>query len=149
MWLPLLPLLTLIAQPPPVVDAPAVAQARLAQLLSAADSIDAITAGTTATTFSIDRGGEAFELVATMTDTGAISALAVTDAGPAKADRGALTWLASELADTTAITTILAHDGALTLVTGDGRYYRALAGHDPNTAVESRWAAAWDDDATE
>jgi hypothetical protein len=150
MWLPLLPMLSLIAPPSPVVEAAPAAQARLASLLVAADSIDSLATSATSATFAIERSGEAYTIVATTSDTGAIMAVAVTDAGPATSEGGALSWLGPELVDATAIATVLTSDGAVTLVTSEGRYYRAIPSHGANAAVEARWAAAWDhDDADE
>jgi len=142
-------MLSLIA-PSPVAEAAPAAQARLASLLVTADSIDSLETSATSAIFAIERAGEAFTIVATTSDAGAITALAVTDAGPATPEGGALSWLGPELVDATAIATVLTSDGAVTLVTSEGRYYRAIAGRGPNVAVEARWAAAWDQtDASE
>jgi hypothetical protein len=143
MWLPLLPLLTLVT--PALSAEPArAAQIRLVETLVTADSIDAVRAEGVTITFAIDRAGEAYDVVATTSDTGEIVALSVSDAGHATSESGGLTWLGAELTDARAITTLIAADGNVTLVTADDRYIRAMAGHAPNVAVEARWAAAWD-----
>jgi hypothetical protein len=130
------------------------AQVQLAEALASADSIDSIAvtpaAGARPITiaFAIEVHGEAFVLSATTASTGAITALAVADRGAARdAERGALSWLAPELDDAVAITSLIARaDGRVVMATSDGRTYLALPmrGRDGNTAVEARWAAAWE-----
>jgi len=123
----------------------AAAQAELTTLLATADSIDAVTPAATGVAFAIDRGGEAYRITAD-TRAGAVVAVTVLDLGRAPAHpRGGLTWLAHELPTGAAIATIVVDArGTVTAATTTGTRYALLAGHDGNSAVAARWAAAWD-----
>lgn len=141
---------------PVTVTTPRTAQVRLAVTLAEADAIHAITARRRTIVFTIDRDGEAYELIANTRTTGRakgeVIALSITDLGPASGLGGSLTWLGTELAEATAITGLAVDaDGAVTLTTNDGRAYLAIPGRGSggNAAVEARWAAAWNagDDA--
>ena len=73
--------------------------------LGTADAIHAITGRGHTITFAIDRGGEAFESIATTRGHGKVVALYDRrDVGPAIGDLGGLSWLSSELTEATAIT---------------------------------------------
>ena len=96
-------------------------------------------------TFGIDRAGEAYAVTATTDDDHVVSKLAITDLGRGTRELGKMSWLADAMADTAAVTElVVAEDGAVTVVTGDGDRYLAIpAGAGNNAAVEARWAEAW------
>jgi len=133
-----------LGEEPVVVSAPRTAQVRLAVVLAEADAIHTIAAKRGQVVFAIDRGGEAFEVIA-KTKRGEVIALTITDVGSAFGE-GGLSWLSPELAEATAVTHLTAdEDGAVTITTSDGRAYMAIPGRGSggNAAVESQWAAAW------
>jgi len=139
------------------------AQARLAEVLTEADEIEAMTVAPAtegqplSVTFSVARAGGLMRVIATVARDGTIASLQIGPAGPAHAGQARLTWLAVELADAPAIARLVdaGRDGVL-LSTSDGRRYLVSPGSGPRTrprtgneAVEARWGAAWtgDDDA--
>jgi hypothetical protein len=129
------------------VEAPRVAQVRLAETLASADAIHAVRARAGKVTFVITRGDAIVHLVAT-TKKGDVVALSIVPAKPIGTELGGLSWLADELESTTAITRLVADaDGAVTITTSDGRRYMAIPGRGSggggNDAVEARWAAEW------
>lgn len=131
------------------------AQVRLAEALSEADSIESVSvsrgtrakAKPTRVTFTVVRAGEELRLVATTARTGEIASLTIESIGPARSERHALTWLAAELADTSAVVRLApAVRGGVMLSTDDGRRYLLVPRRGPRTgneAVEARWGAAW------
>jgi len=126
------------------VTSPRAAQARLAEAIADADSVDWVHTSDHTITIAIDHAGEAFHLVAT-TRANRIVSLDVIDAGRAAAiEAGELTWLVGEMRDATAVTTFAVEDGHVTLVTSDGLRYAMAPVRGPNAAVEARWAGAWD-----
>jgi hypothetical protein len=127
------------------VDAPRVAQVRLAETLAAADAIHSVTAKGKTITFTISRGDTIVNVVAT-TKNRDVVALAIVSAKASGTELGGLSWLADELSSATAITRLAADsDGAVTITTNDGSRYMAIPGRGSggNTAVEARWAAEW------
>lgn len=129
------------------------AQVKLADTLAEAESIEAVIPRAHQIAFEIVDGGEAKELVAT-TKHGEVVELAIRDVGPALGwdgtddggEAGGLTWLGDVMKETTAVTHLTVdRDGAVTLITSDGQRYMAIPGRGSggNTAVESRWADAW------
>ena len=129
-----------------VVTSPRAAQVQLAETLAAADAIHSISAHRHEIAFAIERGGEAYRVVATTRAKGKVVSLTVTDVGPSRDDLGSLSWLSNELAEATAVTNLrVDEDGAVTISTSDGRSYMAIPGRGSggNVAVEARWAAAW------
>jgi hypothetical protein len=143
----LIPLLAIATSAGLRVTKPVVAQARLADAIIDADSIDWVRADRAhhAITIRIDRAGEAYELVATTSSDGAIVALEIRDAGPGSFAIGRLSWLIDELRDVEAVARLDVDDrGDVTLVTRDDRHYAIVPGRgDGNDAVRARWAAAW------
>ena len=128
------------------VTSPRVAQVRLAEMLAEADAIQ-VHAKPGSITFAIMRGGAPIEVVVT-TREGEISALAIAPGAPSKELAGDISWLGDELASVTAIVRITADDdGAITLVTSDGRRYLMTTTRsgidDGNEAVDARWAGEW------
>ena len=136
---------------PVVVTAPRTAQVQLAVALSEADAIHAVRARGGAIVFEIEREGRATEITVRTKGKGArsgnVTALTITDLGPALGGAGNLSWLGAELLDATAVTALSSdEDGAVTITTSDGRAYMAIPGRGSggNTGVEARWAAEWD-----
>jgi hypothetical protein len=135
-------LATLAAKPSP--------QAELADALASADSIDAVRADRArhTVTFAIERGGEAYEIVATTRASGAVVAVTIRARGVGTVEPGNLTWLADVMKDVAAVTRLsIDEDGAVTVVTSNGMRFMAIPGRGSggNAAVEARWAAAWND----
>jgi hypothetical protein len=131
-----------------VVQSARSAQVRLSETLSEADAIHSVTARGRQIAFSIDRDGTAMRAIATTRRNGDVVALTITPAGPALGDAGNLSWLSSELAESTAVMRLsVDEDGAVTISTHDGRAYMVIPGRGSggNVAAESRWAAAWND----
>jgi hypothetical protein len=133
-----------------VVRAPGPAQARLAEALADAESIDSVVATGDHVTFAIDRAHDAYRVDVT-TRRHQIVGLEIHYVGPEPSEHGKLTWLSRELSDVHAVRRLRVDDeGTVTLDTDDGRSYLAIPDrHDGNTAVEARWGAAWngsDDD---
>lgn len=131
-----------------VVTTPHAAQARLAEALGDADSIDWVTVDRAhhRVTFAIDRAGEAYEIIATTRPSGTVVSLAIRDLGLGHVGMGSLSWLADAMQDTAAVSRLLVdEDGAVTLVTSEGARLMAIPGRGSggNAAVEARWAAAW------
>jgi hypothetical protein len=127
------------------VDTARVAQVRLAETLSSADAIHAVSAKGKTITFTISRGDTIVNVVATTTK-GDVTALAITPVKATGNEGGGLSWLGDELQRVTAITRLVADaDGAVTITTSDGRRYMAIPGRGSggNSAVEARWAAEW------
>lgn len=159
MLIPMLPLVSLVvglARPVPgaperrgdevIASSPRAAQVQLAVVLGEAAAVYAVEPTDRALTFVIDREGQAQRVRASLDRRGTVIALAIAHAGPAIDDLGALSWLADELATTTAITRLVVDaDGAATITTSDDRHYMAIPGRGSggNAAVEARWAAAW------
>ncbi|MBL9014740.1 MAG: hypothetical protein JNL83_11220 [Myxococcales bacterium] len=133
---------------PVVVTAPRTAQVQLAVTLSEADAIHSVHARAGSVVFAIEREGRATEIAVRTKSArdGAVTALTITDLGPALGGANSLAWLGAELADATAVTAVTPdEDGAVTITTSDGRAYMAIPGRGSggNAAVEARWAAAW------
>jgi hypothetical protein len=158
-FLPVVPLLTMLAAgntEREVVSSPRVAQVRLAETLAQAESIESVTGrfdrrtGERRVTFVIVRDGSTFEVAARTTKSGEIVAIAIEPAPDVVAQLHGLTWLASELAEVTAVIALAVDDdGAVTLSTDDGRRYMAIPGRGSggsNVAAEARWAAQWNHD---
>jgi hypothetical protein len=139
-----------------VVSTPRAAQVRLAEVLADADAVYGVgEVGPTrqlrrarhTIAFAIDQGGVALRATATTRASGEVISLTITTVGPALGDLGSLTWLADELAHTTAVTRLAVdEDGAVTITTDDDRSYMAIPGRGSggNIGVSARWAAAWD-----
>jgi hypothetical protein len=128
------------------IPTPRAAQARLAEAIADADSVDAVAPSDGAVTFTIHRAGESYRLVASLDDQRRIASLAITDVGSVPyAEHGAMTWLVGAMRDVTAIREVVVNPaGVVVLQTSDGRRF-AVEPHDgPNAAVEARWAAEWD-----
>ena len=149
----MLPLLTWFTPLPAeeVVTSPRVAQVRLAETLAEADAIESVVARGRTVTFVIVRDGETFDVVAKTKKSGEVTSLAIAHARTELAVQlHGLTWLASELAEVSAITRLVVDgDGAVTINTDDGRRYMAIPGRGSggaNVAAEARWAAAWSED---
>jgi len=126
-----------------LVTSPRAAQARLAEAIADADSVDWVHTNNHTITIAIDHAGEAFHLVATTRGQRVVS-LEIVDAGRAAVEAGELTWLVGEMRDAAAVTTFTVDNGRVTLVTSDGRHYPLAPVRGPNAAVEARWAGAWD-----
>ena len=129
------------------VTSPRVAQVRLAETLAEADAIRLAQARPGSITFAITRAGTPLEVVVT-TRKGEVAALAIAPAAASKELAGDLGWLGEELANVTAIVRITVDaDGAITLVTSDGRRYLVTAARagsaGGNEAVDARWAGEW------
>ncbi|MBA3458044.1 MAG: hypothetical protein H0T42_33485 [Deltaproteobacteria bacterium] len=89
-----------------VVASPRAAQVRLAEALAEADAVHGVGAVSVkrhAIAFALDRDGQAFRAVARTRASGEVISLTITPAGPAHGDLGSLSWLSSELEQTTAI----------------------------------------------
>ena len=162
MLLALLPLVTTAAgaaAPPAEVAlsraADRAAQVQLAEVLSGAEAIEAVEARGSVIAFSIIRDHRLVRVVAMTAQRGEVTGLTVESAGlagHAAAERQALSWLAGELADATAITrlTPIDHGGVLLSTSDDRRYLIALGGRGSldqirtgNEAAAARWGAAW------
>lgn len=130
-----------------LVTSPRVAQVRLAETLSEATSIEAVSARGRRVTFAIIHDGAALDVTATVTKSGEVVALAITPARAIAAQLHGLTWLADELAQATAVTRLVVdEDGAVLIRTSEGQRYMAIPGRGSggaNAAAEARWAAAW------
>lgn len=133
-----------------VVATPRAAQVRLAEVLAEADAVHGVRSIKRHTiAFALDRGGRSLRAIAATRANGDVVSLTITEVGPAREDIGNLSWLASELAQTTAVTRLAVDaDGAVTITTSDDRSYMAIPGRGSggNLAVEARWAGAWDAD---
>ena len=130
---------------------PRAAQARLAEALADADSIESVTADRAhhQITFAIERGGEQYAVIVTTARRGVVVGVQTRDVGPTTADPGSLSWIVDAMQNTPAVTRLLVdEDGAVTLVTSDAQRYMAIPGRGSggtgNIMVESRWAASWD-----
>jgi hypothetical protein len=124
------------------VTSPRAAQARLAEALADADSVDWVHASGHTITFAIGHGGESYRVVAD-TRGKEIIAVSIKDVGRTTGTRGRLSWLIREMQDTTAITEASVKDGQVTITTSDGHRYLLIPGHSTNAGVEARWAAEW------
>ncbi|HUQ41076.1 MAG TPA: hypothetical protein VM052_01110 [Candidatus Limnocylindrales bacterium] len=128
---------------------PRLAQARLAATLREADSIDSVSVKGTDITFAITSAGESMRLVAHTAKRGAVATLTVVRTHETVMDTeiGPITWLAQELATTTAIVRLTVdEDGAVLVRTSDDHRYMIMPGRGSggaNEAAASRWAAAW------
>jgi hypothetical protein len=129
------------------------AQVKLADTLAEAEAITAVVPRHHEVTFAIVDNGEAIDLVATI-KRGEVVALTRHDRGPALGwdgsedgeERGGLAWLGDVMKEATAVTKLVVdRDGAVTLITSDGQRYMAIPGRGSggNSAVEARWADAW------
>ncbi len=140
-----------VAAPADPVMSPRIAQVKLAETLSSADSIDWVRATGDSgheITFAITRGEHAYRVVA-KTDARSIVKTVVVSEVDATIETGNLDWLAIVLADTTGVKQLATdEDGAIVIVTSDNQSYMAIPGRGSggsvtNEAVEARWAAAW------
>jgi hypothetical protein len=125
-----------------------VAQVRLAEALGGADAIHTVTSKRGTITFAVTRGDQTLQLTARTNKRGEVTSLAIAPRTTADGEQlGGLSWLADELAEATAITRLVPDgDGAITIVTADGRRYMVIPGRGSggaNAAVEARWAAEW------
>ncbi|MEO8702436.1 MAG: hypothetical protein ABI867_20500 [Kofleriaceae bacterium] len=130
-----------------VVSSPRVAQVRLAETLAAADAIHSVVVRGKTITFAVTRGDRPLSITATTNATHDVVALAITSSTGSDAGLGGLSWLASELESTAAVTKLVPdEDGAVTVTTADDRRYMVIPGRGSggNTAVEARWAGEWD-----
>jgi hypothetical protein len=129
------------------------AQVKLADVLAEAESIEAMIPRHHQVTFAIVDGGESVDLIATVKG-GEVIEVTKHDRGPALGwggsedgvEPGGLSWLGDVMKDTTAVTRLIVdRDGAVTLITSDNQRYMAIPGRGSggNTAVEARWADAW------
>ncbi|MDB4955165.1 MAG: hypothetical protein JWO36_2734 [Myxococcales bacterium] len=124
-------------------------QQRLAQTLADADSIDAVSADRKRhlVTFSIDRAGEAYTVIAKTRRTGEVLSVEVRDEGTGTFEIGGLTWLSDTLRGADAVTRLVVdEDGAVTLTTSEGERYMAIPGRGSggsNDATSARWGAEW------
>jgi hypothetical protein len=148
MMTPVLPLIAFAlgaGVPEERVTTPHAAQARLAEALADADSVEWARANGDVYTFAIDYKGEAFLVVATTRDHEVVS-LAIRHAGRASVEepQDALGWVVGEMHDAQTVTRLDVRDGRVMMSTGEGRRYLMLPGHGTNAAVEARWAAEWD-----
>src|SRR4051794_2412674 len=86
-----------------VVSTPVAAQARLAEALADADSVDAVTSHASVVTFTIGHKGESYEMDVALGRRGTVQSLTIRDAGHETATQaravGSLTWLAREMRD--------------------------------------------------
>ena len=149
MLIAILPLLALSTTPDDgvVITSPRAAQARLADALADADSIESVHARAHTITFRIARTGNAFDLIAKTNRDGEVIAVTTRDRGHAEHEIGNLSWLVDAMKETTAVTQLgVDEDGAVTLVTIDGTRYMAIPGRGSggNDAVEARFASAFD-----
>jgi hypothetical protein len=125
-----------------------VAQVRLAEALGAADAIHTVSARRGTITFAVTRGDQTLQLTARTNKRGEVTSLVIAPHTTTEGEQlGGLSWLADELAEATAITRLVPDgDGAITIVTADGRRYMVIPGRGSggaNAAVEARWAAEW------
>jgi hypothetical protein len=134
-----------------VAGSPRAAQARLAEALADADSIESVTSdrGHHHVTFAIARAGEKYAVIVATGKRGVVVGVETHDVGPAGADAGSLSWLVDAMQNTPAITRLVVdEEGAVTLVTSDAQRFMAIPGRGSggtgNIMVESRWAASWD-----
>lgn len=132
-------------------DSGKVAQVKLAETLANADAIHNVRAKSkrpladNAITFTITRGDSTFAVTAT-TKRGDVVALDIVPVAVTEIGTG-LSWLADEMQSITAVTKIVPDaDGAVTLITNDGRRYQLIPGRGSggNDAVSARWAGEWD-----
>ena len=153
MWTTIATLISLatLASPGRDISAktPRAAQALLAQALGDADSVDWVRADAAnrVVVFGIDRAGEAYEVVATTKRSGVVDTVSVRDVGRGSHELGDLSWLADVMEATDSVKRLVIDErDQVTLIAGDGTAYLAITGHGPyeNSAVEARWAAAWD-----
>jgi hypothetical protein len=131
-----------------VSASPRAAQARLAGALADADSIDAVAVDRKhhTVTFSIERAGQAYDVIATTRRRGEVIAVAIRAVGEGTFEIGGLTWLSDTMRSTSAVARLTVDDdGAVTLVTNKGLRYMAIPGRGSggNDEVEARWAAEW------
>lgn len=137
----LLPIFALATTQPPA------AQARLAEAIADADSVDAVRVDRShhTVTFAIDRAGEAYEIVARVAQDGEVASLTIRDRGLRHIGLGPMSWLADVMGRTHAVVRLeVGAAGQVTLVTDDGARYLAAPSRDGNRAVRARWRAAWD-----
>ena len=143
-FLPLLPLIYFTQAD--VVDAPRVAQVRLAETLASAEAIESVHAMKNKVTFVVVRDGDTFDVTA-RTKRGEVIALSITPRAELPVHLHGLTWLGEELAEVAAVTRLVVdEDGAVVIATDDGRRYMAIPGRGSggaNVAAEARWAAEW------
>jgi hypothetical protein len=127
-----------------IVRGPERAQARLAEALADAESVDWVRAHGQTVTFAIDKAMERFEIDVT-SEKHRIVGVDIRFVGPQPAQHGELSWLGREMTEINAVRALdVDDDGNVTLTTDDGRNYRVIPDrHDGNTAVEARWAAEW------
>lgn len=131
------------------VESPRVAQVRLAEMLGTAEAIHSVRARGNQITFTITRGADTIELIAT-TKRGEVTALSIVPVAPSNELGGGLSWLSEEVEGVTAITKLVPdEDGAVTLTTDDGRRYmlipgRGSGGSSGNEAPASRFAGEFD-----
>ncbi|MBA3818507.1 MAG: hypothetical protein H0X17_06410 [Deltaproteobacteria bacterium] len=105
-----------------VVASGRVAQVRLAMTLAEAESIESVAARGREVTFAIVRDGATLNVTATTGRSGAVVALSIRSGRPIVAQLDGLTWLGSELGDSTAVTSLIVNDdGTVTIVTSEGR----------------------------
>ncbi|MDQ3363969.1 MAG: hypothetical protein M3680_00870 [Myxococcota bacterium] len=110
-----------------VVASGRVAQVRLAETLAEAESIESVTARGRGVTFSIVRDGAPLDVRVTTRRSGAVVALTIRSGRPIVAQLHSLTWLATELAGVTAVTTLLVDGaGTVSIGTNDGQRYVAI-----------------------
>jgi hypothetical protein len=134
------------AEPPEVMTSPRAAQVRLVEVLAEADAIEAIDARGRTITFTVSLGKRPVAITASTSRTHEVTALTIGHAVHAGDGLG-LDWLRDELTSVTAITHLVPDgDGAIDLVTSDGRRYAVIPGRGSggNAAVEARWAGTWD-----
>jgi hypothetical protein len=128
------------------VTTPRAAQVRLAETLAEADAIYAVTRTDDTITFAVDHDGDALDVAATVDRRGQVIDFAIDRIGPARGEPDSLGWLSAELEGTLAITRLaVARDGSITATTDADRSYRLIRKRGGNTAVDARWAAAWDE----
>jgi len=127
-----------------VVRGPGPAQARLAEALADAESVDWVTTSGNTITFAIDRANEAYRIDVT-TLHHQVVAVDIHFVGPQPAVHGQLSWLGREMTEVDAVQRLdIDDEGTVTVGTTDGRSYLVIPDrHDGNTAVEARWGAEW------
>lgn len=150
----------------PVVEDRAVAahreaQTRLAKWLVDADSIESVEANGREISFVVLDRGAGKKITVRTTKRGVVSSLVVAPFPVAVAgnELGSLSWLGTELADTSASAIVrltVDDEGAVLVVTDDARRYLLIPGRGSggsartgNAAVDARWAAAWNDDSAD
>lgn len=127
------------------VTTPRAAQVRLAETLAEADAIYAVSRTGNTITFAVEDDGDALDVAATIDAHGQVIDFVVDRIGPARGEESGLGWLSAELTDTLAITRLaVARNGSITAFTDDDRSYRLIRSRSAHTAVDARWAAAWD-----